>query len=68
MGGLLWWAAPFVLTSGGNTHGVAQAILVAMLISGGMVIYGLLLALLRVIRYRDAVNAIRQTAGPALRD
>jgi putative peptidoglycan lipid II flippase len=68
MGGLLWWAAPFVLTSAGNAHGVVQAILVAMLISGGMVIYGLLLALLRVIRYRDAVNAIRQTASPALRD
>jgi putative peptidoglycan lipid II flippase len=68
MGGSLWLAAPFVLASGGSTHGLAQAVLVAMLISGGMAIYGLLLALLGVIRFRDAVNAIRQTAGAGLRD
>jgi putative peptidoglycan lipid II flippase len=68
MGGLLWLAAPFVLASGGNAHGVAQAALVAMLITGGMAIYGLLLALLGVIRWSEAVNAIRQTAGPGLRD
>ena len=39
-----------------------------MLISGGMAIYGLLLALLGVIRWGEAVNAIRQTAGSDLRD
>jgi putative peptidoglycan lipid II flippase len=68
MGGLLWQAAPFVLGSGGNAHGLAQAVVVAMLISGGMAAYGLLLAVLGVIRWGEAVNAIRQTAGPGLRD
>ena len=68
MGGLLWMAAPLVLAHGGNAHGLAQAILVATLISGGMAIYGLCLALLGVIRWGEAVNAIRQTPGPGLRD
>ena len=68
MGGLLWLAAPLALTSGGNAHGLAQAIIVATLITGGMAIYGLLLAALGVIRWGEAVNAIRQTAGPGLRD
>jgi putative peptidoglycan lipid II flippase len=68
MGGMLWLAAPFVLASDGTTHGLAQAILVAMLISGGIAIYGLLLALLGVVRWGEAVNAIRQTADPGLRD
>jgi putative peptidoglycan lipid II flippase len=68
MGGLLWLAAPIVLASAGNTHRLAQAVLVALLISGGMAVYGLLLAALGVIRWGDAVNAIRQTASPGLRD
>ena len=68
MGGLLWLAAPFVLAHGGDAHGMAQAVLVAMLISGGMAIYGLCLALFGVIRWGEAVNAFRQTAGPGLRD
>ncbi len=68
MGGLLRLAAPFVMGYGGNAHGLAQAILVAALISGGMMIYGLLLTLLGVIRWGEAVNAIRQNPGPGLRD
>jgi hypothetical protein len=39
-----------------------------MLISGGMAVYGLLLAALGVIRWGEAVSAIRQTASPGLRD
>jgi putative peptidoglycan lipid II flippase len=39
-----------------------------MLISGGMAVYGLLLAALGVIRWGEAVNAILQTAGSGLRD
>jgi putative peptidoglycan lipid II flippase len=39
-----------------------------MLISGGAAVYGLLLALLGVIRWDEAVSAIRQTAGSGLRD
>jgi putative peptidoglycan lipid II flippase len=68
MGGLLWLTAPLVLASGGNAHGMAQAGLVALLVSGGMATYGLLLAVLGAIRWGEAVNAIRQTAGPGLRD
>ena len=68
MGGLLWLAAPLVLGLGKSTHGLAQAILVVTLIAAGMAVYGLLLALLRVIRWGDAVNAVRQTSGPGLRD
>lgn len=68
MGGLLSSVAPFVLATGGKAHGVAQALLVAALIAGGMAFYGLLLASLGVIGWRDAVNAIRQGTGPGLRD
>ena len=68
MGGLLWTAAPFVLAHGGTAHGLAQAIVVATLILGGMAIYGLCLSLLGVIRWDEAVSAIRQTPGPGLRD
>jgi putative peptidoglycan lipid II flippase len=63
MGGLLWLSAPFVLASGGNASGFANLLLVAALISGGMAAYGLFLALIGVLRWRDAVNAIRQTGA-----
>jgi putative peptidoglycan lipid II flippase len=66
MGALLWLAAPLVPAS--NPHGVAQAVVVALLISGGIAIYGLFLALLGVIRWGEVVNAIRQTPGSGLRD
>jgi putative peptidoglycan lipid II flippase len=57
-----------VLASDGSTHGIAQTVLVALLILGGMAIYGLLLATLGVVGWSEAVNAIRQTAVPGLRD
>jgi putative peptidoglycan lipid II flippase len=63
MGGLLWLSAPSVLESGGNASGLARLLLVAALISGGMAVYGLFLALAGVLRWRDAVNAIRQTGA-----
>jgi putative peptidoglycan lipid II flippase len=68
MGGLLWLGAPYLLESGIGAHGAAQALLVAMLILGGILTYGLLLALLGVIRGGELVNALRQTAGSGLRD
>ncbi len=68
MGGCLWLAAPFVLGFGESAHRLVQAILVVTLISGGIAIYGLLLALLGVIRWGEAVNAIRQTSGADLRN
>jgi putative peptidoglycan lipid II flippase len=67
MGALLWLGTPFVLGPEKAAHGgLAPAILVVMLIAGGMAIYGLLLARLGAIRWGDAVNAIRQTSGPDL--
>jgi putative peptidoglycan lipid II flippase len=68
MGALLWLAAPLMLTSSANPHVVAQAFGVALLISGGIAIYGLFLALFGVIRRDEVVNAIRQTTGSGLRD
>jgi hypothetical protein len=38
-------------------------VLVAALIAGGMAIYGLLLALFGVIRWVDAIHALRQTGA-----
>jgi putative peptidoglycan lipid II flippase len=68
MGAALWLAAPLALMPGTNQHGVAQALLVAILIAGGMAIYGLFLALLGVVRRDEVVNAVRQTKGSGLRD
>jgi len=68
MGGLLWLMATFVLPLTATAHGLAQAFVVLMLISGGIAIYGLLLALFGVIRWGEAVSAIRQTAASDLRD
>jgi putative peptidoglycan lipid II flippase len=68
MGGLLWLAAVLALPLAANAHGLAQAALLAGLISGGMVIYGLFLAFLGVTSWADATAAIRQTAPSDLRD
>ena len=68
MGGLLWLMTTLVLAPAASTHGIAQAVVLMVLISGGIAIYGLLLALFGVIRWSDAVNAIRQTTSPDLRD
>jgi putative peptidoglycan lipid II flippase len=68
MGGLLWLIARFVPALFASSHGIAQAIVLLMLISGGIAIYGLLLALFGVIRWGEAVSALGQTAGPDLRD
>jgi putative peptidoglycan lipid II flippase len=68
MGGLLWLMARLVPALTAHTHGIVPAILLVMLISGGIAIYGLLLALFGVIRRDEAVNAVRQTTAPDLRD
>jgi putative peptidoglycan lipid II flippase len=68
MGGLLWLMARFVLPLAANAHGLAQAVLLAALISGGIALYGLFLALFGVIRLSEAVSAIRQTKPSDLRD
>jgi putative peptidoglycan lipid II flippase len=68
MGGLLWLMARFVLPLTGTAHGMAQAIVLLMLISAGIAIYGVLLALFGVIRWGDTLGAIRQTTSSDLRD
>jgi len=67
MGGLLWLTATSVLAPIANAHGIAQAIVLVVLIVGGIAIYGLLLALFGVISWRDAANAIGQTKARDLR-
>jgi putative peptidoglycan lipid II flippase len=68
MGGLLWLMATYVPAPAAGTHSIAQAVFLGLLIAGGMAIYGLLLALFGVIRWADAVSAVRQTTAPDLRD
>jgi putative peptidoglycan lipid II flippase len=60
MGALLWlatWSLP-ALSSG--AHGLVQAVLLLVVISAGIAIYGLFLRLFGVAGWRDAVNALRQ--------
>ncbi len=61
MGGLLWLTAPFVLASGGNESGPTHFFLVVALITAGIAVYGLCLALFGVLRWADAIRAIRQS-------
>ena len=66
MAALLYLAAPFVPGASDSVHGgLAQALLVLALISGGMAVYALLLGLCGVIGRAEAVRAIRRTSRPA---
>jgi putative peptidoglycan lipid II flippase len=67
MGGLLWLMAT-CLAPAAATHSITQAVVLGLLIAGGMAVYGLLLALFGVIKWADAVSAVRQTTAPDLRD
>ena len=63
MGGLLWLSAPLALVSTANAFAPLHLFLVAALIAGGIVVYGLFLALLGVISWVDAIKALRQTGA-----
>ena len=67
MGALLWVAAAFALPMTANAHGLAQAALLGGLISGGIAVYGGLLALFGVTGWAEAKRAIRQTRASGLR-
>ena len=67
MGGLLWAATHFALAPGAGLHGLAQAAALLVLIVGGIAIYGLLLSLLGVTGWREALGAVRQTPPGDLR-
>jgi putative peptidoglycan lipid II flippase len=60
MGALLWLSASFVLASGGNGSGPTHFFLVAALITAAMAVYGLCLTLFGVLRWGDAIRAMRQ--------
>jgi putative peptidoglycan lipid II flippase len=68
MGGALWLAARFLPSLGANGHGLAQAVLLGLLIGGGIAFYGLLLDLLGVINWRQAIRLAGQNPARDLRD
>jgi putative peptidoglycan lipid II flippase len=68
MGGLLWLAASRAPALSANAHGLAQAAVLMVLISGAIAVYGLLLALFGVVRWDDAVNAAIRAKPGDLRD
>ena len=61
MGGLLWLSAPFVQSSA-DTPVPMYLLLVAALIAGGIAAYGLFLTLLGVIRWNEAISALRRSS------
>jgi putative peptidoglycan lipid II flippase len=66
MGGLLWASARLVLAT--EVHALANAAVLMMLIAGAVAIYGLLLVLLGVISWDEALIGLRQNARSDLRD
>jgi putative peptidoglycan lipid II flippase len=68
MGALLWLKARFVLPLAADAHGLAQAALLALLIAGGIAIYGLFLWLFGVTGWRETVNAVRRNKPADLRE
>ena len=67
MGGLEWLMVQLVLPPAADAHGIAQAVLLMVLISAAMAIYGLLLALFGVVGWNAAVTAIRHGRPSDLR-
>jgi putative peptidoglycan lipid II flippase len=63
MGGLLWLSAPLVLGSSENGSGLTHFLLVSALITAGITVYGLCLALFGVVRWGEAIRAIRQSGA-----
>ncbi|MFL6838517.1 MAG: murein biosynthesis integral membrane protein MurJ [Bradyrhizobium sp.] len=59
MGAALWLATKLMPLAAG-AHGLAQAMALVVLISGGMTVYGLFLSFFGVTGWRQTVNAIRQ--------
>jgi putative peptidoglycan lipid II flippase len=68
MGALLWLMARFALPLATGAHGIAEAAVLAVLIVGGIAIYGLFLRLFGITGWREAVNALRQNTPGDLRE
>jgi putative peptidoglycan lipid II flippase len=67
MGALLWCATRLLPALASDAHGLVQAVLLLVVISAGIAIYGLFLRLFGVTGWREAVNAIRQNKAADLR-
>ncbi|HEV7879614.1 murein biosynthesis integral membrane protein MurJ [Bradyrhizobium sp.] len=67
MGGGLWFTTAVAWPPALNAHGVAQAAILGVLIVAGVAIYALLLALLGVINWADAIGAVRHSPPGDLR-
>jgi putative peptidoglycan lipid II flippase len=61
MAGLLWLAMRLAPALASGTNGLAQAIVLVILIVAGIAVYGLFLRLFGVTGWREAVRAFRQT-------
>src|SRR4029077_7432203 len=61
MGSLLWAMTRFALAQNTNGHGFAHALILFILIAGGIAVYGLLLSLFGVTGWREALDAVRRT-------
>jgi putative peptidoglycan lipid II flippase len=59
MGAALWVTARLALGQSAGLHHVVQIMILLVLIAGGIAVYGLLLALLGVTGWRDALAAIK---------
>jgi putative peptidoglycan lipid II flippase len=68
MGVLLWLTARLVLPIATRAHGIARAAVLAIMIAGGIAIYGLFLRLFGVTGWREGLKAIRQNRPADLRD
>ena len=68
MGALLWLTARFALPLAAGAHGLAQAAVLAVLIAGGIAIYGLFLRLFGITGWREAVSALLRNKPSDLRE
>jgi putative peptidoglycan lipid II flippase len=68
MGAALWCATRFTPLLAPGAHGLLQAIVLLILIIGGIAIYGLFLRLFGITGWRETVNAMRQNQPRDLRD
>ena len=67
MGALLWLVAHVMLAPAGHLQGAAQALVLLVLIAGGIGIYALALAKFGVIAWRQALDAIKSRPPNDLR-
>ncbi len=68
MGAALWLATRFTPALTQGSHGLLGAVVLLILIIGGIAIYGLFLRLFGITRWREAISAIRQSHIGDLRD